>query len=144
MTHFLLRARLATALTLVLFVSRPILAQNIEISSVDARSSWVGPSRMFTGAAVIDPLFGQNDARRMGASVVTFMPGARTAWHSHPAGQTLVVTEGVGWVQERSGERMEICVGDVVWTPPGVEHWHGGTDEHKWSTSRSRKPSKVR
>ena len=58
---------------------------------------------------------------------VTFEPGARTAWHNHPAGQYLIVTSGVGWVQERGGKKREIRSGDVVWTPPGVVHWHGAT-----------------
>jgi quercetin dioxygenase-like cupin family protein len=64
---------------------------------------------------------------------VTFEPGARTAWHTHPAGQYLVVTSGVGWVQERHGEKRRIRAGDVVWTPPGVEHWHGATATNSMS-----------
>ncbi len=64
---------------------------------------------------------------------MTFAPGARSAWHSHPAGQVLVVTSGVGWVQERGGERRRIEAGDVVWTPPNVEHWHGATPENAMS-----------
>jgi quercetin dioxygenase-like cupin family protein len=59
--------------------------------------------------------------------LVTFAPGARSAWHTHPAGQILIVTAGTGWVQEEGGEKREIKPGDVIWTPPGVKHWHGAT-----------------
>jgi quercetin dioxygenase-like cupin family protein len=64
---------------------------------------------------------------------VTFEPGAHTAWHNHPAGQYLIVTSGVGWVQQRGGAKREIRAGDVVWTPPGVVHWHGATPTHAMS-----------
>jgi quercetin dioxygenase-like cupin family protein len=61
------------------------------------------------------------------SGLVTFAPGARSAWHTHPAGQLLIVTSGTGWVQEEGGEKREIKPGDVIWTPPGVKHWHGAT-----------------
>jgi quercetin dioxygenase-like cupin family protein len=64
----------------------------------------------------------------MSAAVVTFAPGARSNWHTHPAGQTLVVTAGTGWIQQEGGAKREIHAGDVIWTPPGVKHWHGATD----------------
>jgi quercetin dioxygenase-like cupin family protein len=103
---------------------------HVEITPLAERPSVVGPSDLFTGTVLIGPLFDPDEARAFGGATVTFFPGARTNWHSHPAGQTLVVTEGVGWVQTRGGERREIRPGDVVWTPPGVEHWHGATAEH--------------
>jgi quercetin dioxygenase-like cupin family protein len=75
----------------------------------------------------VQPLFGANGDRNVGAGEVTFAACARSAWHTHPAGQTLVVTAGTGWVQEWGGDKQEITVGDVIWTPPGVKHWHGAT-----------------
>jgi quercetin dioxygenase-like cupin family protein len=72
-------------------------------------------------------LFSANADSDLTAAVVTFAPGTRTAWHNHPAGQYLIVTAGVGWVQERGGKKREIRAGDVVWTAPGVFHWHGAT-----------------
>src|SRR6516164_2387951 len=79
----------------------------------------------FTGSVRIDPLARMRDESRVAASYVTFEPGARSAWHSHPLGQTLIVTAGVGWVQQEGGPVEEIRPGDVVWIPPGVKHWHG-------------------
>jgi len=89
------------------------------------RPSGKGPDEWFTGAVRVDPLFQPNaPARAVGANV-TFEPGARTAWHKHPLGQTLIVTAGAGWVQRRGGPIEECRPGDVVWFPPGEEHWHG-------------------
>ena len=86
-----------------------------------------GPAEYFTGTVRIDPLFQAHDpARALGASV-TFEPGARTAWHTHPLGQTLIVTAGCGLVQRWGGPIEEIRPGDVVWIPPGEKHWHGAT-----------------
>jgi len=76
----------------------------------------------------IDPLFGPDPERAAGA-LVTFEPGARTAWHTHPLGQTLIVTAGCGWVQREGGPREEIRPGDVVWFAPGEKHWHGAAAE---------------
>lgn len=81
----------------------------------------------FTGSVGVEPLLEATAPSRLASGRVTFAPGARTAWHSHPLGQTLVVTAGVGWVQQEGGEKQEIRLGDVVWTPPGVKHWHGAT-----------------
>ena len=75
----------------------------------------------------VDSLFRRSPPARIGGGVVTFAPGARTAWHSHPLGQTLIVTAGVGLVQEWAGPAQEIRPGDIVWIPPGVKHWHGAT-----------------
>ncbi len=84
-----------------------------------------GPSDWFTGTVRIDPLFATPDPARVVGAHVTFEPGARTAWHTHPLGQTLIVTSGAGRVQRRAGPIEEIHPGDVVWFPPGEKHWHG-------------------
>jgi quercetin dioxygenase-like cupin family protein len=127
--------RLLTALAVssVVLGAAPAAAQEIEVTSISERPSWVGPARVFTGSAVIDPLFSPTEHTRAGAATVTFAPGARTAWHTHPAGQTLIVTSGRGWVQAWGGERREIEPGDVIWTPPDVKHWHGATATHGMS-----------
>src|SRR5215510_5814545 len=86
-----------------------------------------GPADWFTGTVRIDPLFQPTGPARAGGSSVTFEPGARTAWHAHPVGQTLVVTAGLGWVQRDGGPVEEIRPGDVVWIAPGEKHWHGAS-----------------
>lgn len=86
-----------------------------------------GPADWFTGTVRIDPLFAANDARNGAAALVTFEPGARTAWHTHPVGQTLVVTTGFGLVQREGGPIEEIRPGDVVWFEPNEKHWHGAS-----------------
>jgi len=99
----------------------------MEIKRSGSQPSNKGPADWFTGTVRIDPLFQANPpARAFGASV-TFEPGARTAWHTHPLGQTLIVTAGAGWVQSEGGPVEEIHPGDVIWFPPGVRHWHGAT-----------------
>jgi len=85
------------------------------------------PGGFFTGSAGVDRLFPAEEPSRVAIASVTFEPGARTAWHSHPLGQTLVVTEGTGWVQGWGGKVQEIKAGDVVHTPPNQKHWHGAT-----------------
>jgi len=86
-----------------------------------------GPDQYFTGSVRVDPLFQPTEPSRVSGAYVTFEPGARSAWHAHPLGQTLVVTAGTGWVQQEGGDKQEIKRGDVIWTPPGVKHWHGAT-----------------
>ncbi len=99
----------------------------MEIKKSGSQASTKGPAEYFTGTVRIDPLFEANDpARALGASV-TFEPGARTAWLTHPLGQTLIVTSGLGWVQRWGGAIEEIRPGDVVWFTPGEKHWHGAT-----------------
>lgn len=99
----------------------------MEIRRIGSQASSKGPSEWFTGTVRIDPLFqAPAPARGQGASV-TIEPGARTAWHTHPLGQTLIVTAGCGWVQHDGGPIEEIRPGDVVWFPPGEKHWHGAT-----------------
>jgi len=99
----------------------------MEIKRVGSQPSTKGPADWFTGTVRIDPLFqAKAPARVVGASV-TFEPGARTAWHTHPLGQTLIVTSGCGWVQREGGSIEEIRPGDVILFPPGEKHWHGAT-----------------
>ena len=86
-----------------------------------------GPTEYFTGTVRIDPLFqAPEPARAVGASV-TFEPGARTHWHTHPLGQTLIITAGLGWTQCWGGPKVEVRPGDVIWCPPNEKHWHGAT-----------------
>jgi quercetin dioxygenase-like cupin family protein len=99
----------------------------MEITRIGSQPSNKGPEDWFTGAVRIDPLFQPNEARRGAASTVTFEPGARTAWHTHPLGQTLIVLAGCGWVQREGGTREEIHPGDIVWFSPNEKHWHGAT-----------------
>ena len=99
----------------------------MEISRNGTRPSAKGPEQSFTGAVRIDPLFTAVAPARTSAARVTFEPGARTAWHTHPLGQRLVVTCGCGWTQVWGGPVEVIRPGDVVWCPPGVKHWHGAT-----------------
>ncbi|OHV13102.1 TetR family transcriptional regulator [Kushneria phosphatilytica] len=102
----------------------------MQISHLQDRDTVVGRADLFTGHALIDPLFDGNDVRQTTGGEVTFAPGARSNWHTHPAGQTLVVTDGRGWIQEEGGEKHVIRAGDVIWTPPGVKHWHGAMATH--------------
>lgn len=99
----------------------------MDIKRIGSRPSNKGPSDWFSGTVRIDPLFEAADPARVAGASVTFEPGARTAWHTHPLGQTLIVTSGCGWVQRWGGPREEIRPGDVVWFPPGEKHWHGAT-----------------
>ncbi|HEX8695936.1 MAG TPA: cupin domain-containing protein [Longimicrobium sp.] len=111
----------------------PVHSQQIEITPVSARPSEIGSAQYFTGSALVDALFAPTPHTRAAAAQVTFAPRARSAWHSHPAGQTLIVMSGTGWVQEWGGQRREIHPGDVIWTPPGVKHWHGATTANSMS-----------
>src|SRR3954451_19981108 len=101
--------------------------QEMEITRVGSQPSARGPADWFTGTVRIDPLFPAKAPARAAGNAVTFEPGARTAWHTHPLGQTLIVTSGCGWVQSEGGLKEEIRPGDVVWCPPGEKHWHGAT-----------------
>ena len=99
----------------------------MEIKRNGSQPSVKGPTDWFTGAVRIDPLFQPPAPARVQGASVTFEPGARTAWHTHPLGQTLIVTAGLGWVQRWGGQIEEIRPGDVVWFAPGEKHWHGAT-----------------
>lgn len=94
-----------------------------------SQASVSGSADYFTGKVRIDGMFQAEEPARVGGATVTFEPGARTAWHTHPLGQTLIVTQGCGWVQERGKDVQEINPGDIVWIPEGVKHWHGATAE---------------
>jgi quercetin dioxygenase-like cupin family protein len=99
----------------------------MEIKRSGSQSSSKGPAEWFTGDVTIDPLFEAPEPARVRGASVTFQPGARTAWHTHPLGQTLIVTSGHGWAQRWGGAIEEIWPGDVVWFLPGEKHWHGAT-----------------
>jgi quercetin dioxygenase-like cupin family protein len=101
--------------------------KRISISRSGSQPSSKGSADYFTGSVRIDPLFKANDPLRASGGRVAFEPGARTAWHSHPYGQILIVTAGSGWIQQWGGPIEEIRQGDVVRIPPGVKHWHGAT-----------------
>ncbi|GAA4089871.1 (R)-mandelonitrile lyase [Mucilaginibacter panaciglaebae] len=99
----------------------------MEITRTGTKPSIKGPADWFTGAVRIDPLFDANEARRGAAATVTFEPGARTAWHTHPLGQTIIITAGLGWVQREGSPVEQVTPGDVVWFEPNEKHWHGAS-----------------
>jgi quercetin dioxygenase-like cupin family protein len=99
----------------------------MDIKRAGSQPSDKGPAEWFTGTVRIDPLFRASDPARVAGASVTFEPGARTAWHAHPLGQTLIVTAGCGRVQHWGGSIEEIRPGDVVWIAPGEKHWHGAS-----------------
>lgn len=101
----------------------------MEIIRAGTKPSGKGPADWFTGTVRIDPLFNPHDAERVQGAQVTFEPGARTAWHTHPLGQTLIVVSGSGLVQREGGPIEKIAPGDVVWFAPGEKHWHGAAPE---------------
>ena len=102
----------------------------MEIKKNGSQASYAGPADWFTGTVRIDPLFQAPEPARVMTVNVTFEPGARTAWHTHPLGQTLIITSGCGWVQRWGGPIEEVRPGDVVWIPPGEKHWHGAIAHH--------------
>jgi quercetin dioxygenase-like cupin family protein len=108
-------------------VATAALAQSAVVSPNGSRKSVMGPAANFTGTVIVDPLYAANEHLPQTGGLVTFAPAARSAWHTHPAGQVLIVTAGTGYVQEEGGAKREIKPGDVIWTPPGVKHWHGAT-----------------
>ena len=99
----------------------------MEIKRNGSQPSGKGPAEYFTGTVRIDPLFNPPDPARVAMALVTFEPGARTAWHTHPLGQTLIITAGSGWVQREGGLIENVHPGDVVWFAPNEKHWHGAT-----------------
>lgn len=101
--------------------------EKVKIIQSGSQPSSKGQEEYFTGNVRVDPLFQENEFAPYSVAYVTFEPEARTAWHTHPTGQRLIVTYGVGWVQEWGGPIKEVRAGDVVWFPPGVKHWHGAT-----------------
>jgi 4-carboxymuconolactone decarboxylase len=103
------------------------VSQAIKVTRSGSQPSAKGPGEHFTGSVSIHPLLSENPPAHTSGGRVAFEAGARTAWHSHPRGQTLIVTAGTGWVQQWDGQAEEMRQGDVVWIPPGVKHWHGAT-----------------
>ncbi|MEO6151509.1 MAG: cupin domain-containing protein [Mucilaginibacter sp.] len=99
----------------------------MEIKRKGSQPSTNGSADYFTGSVRIDPLFAPPDPARVAMALVNFEPGARTAWHTHPLGQTIIITAGSGWVQRDGGPIEKVNQGDVVWFPPGEKHWHGAT-----------------
>jgi quercetin dioxygenase-like cupin family protein len=99
----------------------------MKITRAGSQPSSQGPPDWFCGRVRVDPLFQAAAPARVAGAAVTFEPGARTAWHTHPLGQTLIVTFGRGWVQRQGGPIEEIRPGDVIWFEPGERHWHGAT-----------------
>lgn len=99
----------------------------MQITQGGSQPSRQGAAEYFNGAVRIDPLFQAPEPARVSGGSVTFEPGARTAWHTHPMGQTLIITAGLGWVQHDGGPIEEVRPGDVIWFPPGLKHWHGAT-----------------
>lgn len=102
--------------------------QNMTIVRAGSTDAVQGPANYFTGNVRIDRMFNAPEPSRLGMAVVTFEPGARTNWHTHPLGQLLVVTDGVGWTQCEGGPKTEIRPGDIIWCNCGRRHWHGATD----------------
>ena len=100
---------------------------NTKIIRNGTQSPFQGPADWFTGTVRIDPLFQAEEPARGNGANVTFEPGARTAWHTHPLGQTLIITSGFGWIQEEGGPIEEVRPGDVIWFPPEIKHWHGAS-----------------
>ena len=99
----------------------------MEIKRIDSQPTRKGPAEWFTGSVRIQPMFESPEPARARGASVTFEPGARTAWHTHPLGQTLIVTSGLGWAQREGGPIEEIRPSDVVWFAPNEKHWHGAT-----------------
>jgi len=100
---------------------------SIQITRSGSQQQSQGSAERFTGLVQIQELFPAHDPSRTSGGKVTFAPGARSAWHTHPLGQALIVTEGTGWIQQWGGPIEEFSKGDVIWIPPGVKHWHGAT-----------------
>ena len=101
--------------------------RDVQVTRVGANASTRPPTEYFTGTVRLDPLAGAKSPSSVSIASVTFEPGARTDWHTHPLGQHLYVTAGLGWTQADGGDIKEIRPGDVVWFPPGVKHWHGAS-----------------
>jgi len=105
----------------------------MQIRTAKEQPSNRGPAEYFTGSVRLDHAFSAPDPARTAAALVTFEPGARTAWHTHPLGQLLLITAGIGWVQVAGQPRQMVRAGDTVWFEPGERHWHGATDSHAMS-----------
>lgn len=134
MHHTLRHGRSALVLLVAAFAPLLAVAEKAIINDTaqvyyksGSQASFSGAAEYFTGEVKVDMLFPANADAHYGGAYVTFQPGSRTAWHSHPAGQHMVVTEGVGLTGTRDGKVITISKGDALWCPPGVDHWHGAT-----------------
>ncbi|EKJ94942.1 hypothetical protein C241_16813 [Bradyrhizobium lupini HPC(L)] len=123
----MMKNTLAIAATLTALGS-PVAAEGITISEGSSRKSVMASPDQFAGTVIVESMMPANEHNGHNTGHVTFAPGARTAWHSHPRGQMLIITDGAGWVQEDGGEKRTVRAGDVIWFAPGVRHWHGATD----------------
>ncbi len=125
--------KLLTASTIILSMLAPAAfaetEKQMKIQRSGSQPSRPGPEDYFTGKVRIDAPFSGSEPARVGGATVTFEPGARTAWHTHPLGQTLIVTQGRGWIQVWGDEIQEMNQGDIVWIPEDVKHWHGATPD---------------
>ena len=117
----------AVSLTIGLSAASAEETAPISVTRIGSQASTAGPAQNFTGSVRVDSRFQAAPPARVGGGIVSFEPGAHTAWHTHPLGQTLIVTSGVGRVQKWGDAVQEIRPGDIVWIPPGVKHWHGAT-----------------
>lgn len=117
----------AIALVLLENAAASTSPEGMRIVHTGSAPSNAGPVSNFSGNAQVQPVLNAEGSSRLSAGFVTFEPGARSAWHTHPAGQLLVIVAGTGWVQEAGKPRQTVHAGDVIWTPPGVKHWHGAT-----------------
>ena len=118
---------IAPLVALSLMTAETQAASEIRITPNGSQPSVKGAAQNFTGTVRVDGLFKGDAPARIGGATVTFEPGARTAWHTHPLGQTLIVTAGFGWAQREGGPIEDIRPGDVIWFSPGEKHWHGAT-----------------
>ena len=127
------RHTLAAGSALMALAAGQVFAQPLErniamqIRRAGSQPSVKGPAEYFTGTVRVDPMFPATAPSRVSGGHVTFEPGARSNWHTHPLGQTLVITSGFGWVQREGGPIEEVRPGDIIWFPPGLKHWHGAT-----------------
>jgi quercetin dioxygenase-like cupin family protein len=124
---------IGVAAALLMFGAGPAAAESTVISQNGSRPASKGAAANFTGDVIVEPFYAANEHTSSTGGHVIFAPAARSAWHTHPAGQVLIVTSGTGWVQEEGGQKREIKPGDVIWTPPGVKHWHGATATNSMS-----------
>lgn len=126
----MMKILVATAFTCVL-VSIPAAAEKSRSEMLvipnESQKTSIGSDKFFTGSVAVVILALPHEPSRVSVAKVSFSAGARSAWHSHPLGQTLIVTDGVGWVQQEGGKKIAIKTGDVILTPPGVKHWHGAS-----------------
>jgi quercetin dioxygenase-like cupin family protein len=124
---------IAATMSAAALYGAPANAQDIQVFPSGSSPSVIADPKNFSGQVVVDLLTPPSVESPASSGLVTFAPRARTAWHSHPAGQMLIVTAGKGWVQREGQSRQEITSGDVVWIPAGIKHWHGATDTNGMS-----------